>query len=90
MFLAVLHIRIWLAGASTELDKWEAFCDITYDGGKTWSRTAALQLEGSMNDGGMLGEKYIITYAKALSHSFLKFATATRMQSLLKRVTTLA
>lgn len=35
----------WLAGASTELNSWEAFSDISTDGGKTWQRSGNWPLD---------------------------------------------
>jgi predicted neuraminidase len=47
----VLSDGAWLAGASTEYQRWDAFADRSEDGGKTWTRSADFAIDHSTFDG---------------------------------------
>ena len=44
--LIVLADGAWLAPASTEQGIWNAFVDISYDAGQTWTKSAAIAING--------------------------------------------
>ncbi len=70
----ILSDGAWLAGASTEYKKWEAFADRSDDGGKTWIRSEDLAIDRTTIPGDGAIQPTLWESAPGTLHALLRTA----------------